>query len=100
MFSKKRLLITIFLLVLIEFVYGQSYKPPALGIGWGTLLLTVSFFLIAAVWLLTIYSNNFNNIVIYTSIFYISLFLFLMSIPTKPIEYESSKSSSSNDIYF
>ncbi|KAL6617009.1 hypothetical protein LY90DRAFT_676575 [Neocallimastix californiae] len=98
MFSKRRLLIVIVLLSLIEYVYGQTYKGPALGVGWGTLLLTVSFLMIAAIWLLTAYSNNFNNIVIYTSIFYISLFLFLISIPTKPIEYDTNSKSSSNDI--
>jgi len=70
MFSKRRLLIVIVLLSLIEYVYGQTYKGPALGVGWGTLLLTVSFLMIAAIWLLTAYSNNFKKL------FYIILFFF------------------------
>jgi len=59
-FNKKRIIPITLLLSLIEIVYGQTYKTPTFGVGWGTLLLTVSFFLIAAIWVLTIYSNNFR----------------------------------------
>jgi len=60
MFSIRKLLLISVILSLIEIVYAQTYKTPTFGIGWGTLLLTVSFLLIAAIWLLTIYSNNFK----------------------------------------
>ncbi|ORX46694.1 hypothetical protein BCR36DRAFT_413998 [Piromyces finnis] len=96
-FNQRRVIPITVLLSLIEFVYGQTYKTPTFGVGWGTLLLTISFFIIAAIWLLTICSNNFSNILVYTSIFYITLFLFLISIPTKPISDKNEKSNS-NDI--